>query len=123
VPRVWALILQKPPDLHILTHYFGVAVRKEIPFHEGLRGGGYLQMGDFARREMPSPTVGKVEDHHHLGEGDRSSISSASTPEAEQHEHDQPQHEEQQQQQKRKGGRKPVSSTIKPHCNGRSIAR
>lgn len=60
---------------------------------------------------MPSPTVGKVEDHHHLGEGegDRSSISSASTPEAEgHHEHDQPQHEEQQQQQKRKGGRKPV---------------
>lgn len=66
-------------------------------------------MGDFARRDMPSPTVGKVEDHHHLGEGDRSSVSSASTPEAEgHHELDQPQHEEQQQQQKRKGGRKPV---------------
>ncbi|RDI84701.1 hypothetical protein Vi05172_g5231 [Venturia inaequalis] len=60
---------------------------------------------------MPSPTVGKVEDHHHLGDGDRSSISSASTPEAEGHHDDQPHHEEQQQQQKRKGGRKPIYAT------------
>lgn len=81
-------------------------------------------MGDFARREMLSPTVGKVEDHHHLGDGDRSSISSASTPEAEgQHDHDQPQHEEQQQQQKRKGGRKPVrnlqhEASPQWHANG-----
>lgn len=64
---------------------------------------------------MPSPTVGKVEDNHHLGHGDRSSLSSVSTPEGEgegegegHHELDQPQHGEQQQQQKRKGGRKPV---------------
>jgi hypothetical protein len=67
-------------------------------------------MGDFAAKDMNSPTVGKVEDPQ---AGDRSSSSLASTPEQEEsHEQDLPHNPEQQQQQKRKGGRKPVSHII-----------